>query len=325
MRLLGFLVWTLLTGTAVQDKPVTLRFSYAPGDRENIRMELRMTTSSEAVYPKVITNRKSEGPISLVLRKACLKAEEESFVFDAKVADLELKQLLEDERGRIEVSLKGDEVVMKTDDGRKLIDTKGGIQADKAGPILQKFASLKGNLELELDKRGLVRGLEKNPKLSALLGGAGNDNLYPIILPEHPVDVGEEWTHANKLHTFGDIVLAGDPLEVPFQCKLERMEGDIAVLSTAVKAEFKNIKGKGKIENIQGEKTVTFSNITLSGKGETRFHTGKGRIVRSEMEMTILSAMILEVEELGGAGMINVKLNARAKMTPEAVAAEEKD
>ncbi len=322
MRMLGLLAWTLLAGTATQDKPVALKFSYAQGDQENIRMELRITTSTEVISPKVTTTRKNSGPISLVLRKECRKVEGGSFVFDAEVADLELQQVLEAETGKIEIFLKGDNVVMKAGDGKKLIDTKAGIHPDKAKPILKQFAGLKGKFELTLDTCGLMKGLEKNPKLRELLGPG--DNLYPIILPKEPVSVGGQWTHTHKMKQFGAIVLKGDPLELPLQCRLERMDGGIAVLATTIKAEFKDVEGTGKLEGISGEKKVRFSSVNLSGKGETRFDPARGRILKSEMEMTIRSEMILEAEELGGAGLINLEMTARAEMKPEAAAPEKK-
>jgi len=172
-----------------------------------------------------------------------------------------------------------------------------------------------------MDARGLMKEASKDKPLPKLLQGVANSgNLFPFVLPDRPVKVGDEWIHENELTSLGEMKLAGKSIKVPLKYKLERIEGSgatrVAVFSTKVDVEFKDIECSGKMNGVGGEISLKISKMVYKGSGETHFLPATGRALKSALDLYLTSEMIAEAPELGGKMSMKMGLDIKAAVSP---------
>ena len=246
-------------------------------------------------------------------------------------ADLEMDQKVAVGGQNVKVMVRGKKVKMEGPDGQVVVDTEKEVNPQLAEPILKELGGFGEPIEIEMDARGLIREGKDGKKGKALpkllQGVASSGNLYPFVLPDKPVQVGDEWTYENEISSLGEMTLEGKPIKVPLKYRLERFEGEgatrVAVLSTKVDAEFKDIACGGKMEGVNGEVALKISKLTYKGTGETRFFPETGRVEKSALDLTLTSEMTAEAQELGGAMAMKMGLGIKAKISP--VSAKKRD
>jgi hypothetical protein len=310
----------LSAATAPQDA-VPLRLQFRAGERQDLRFDMNMKMDMEVASDAVNMKQGMDGTILFTFRNTCKKVVEGGYVCDAMFDDLEMDQRVAVGDQNVKVTVRGRKVKMEGPDGLVVVDTEKEVNPKLAEPILKELAGFGESMEIEMDARGLIKDGKKGKALPKLLQGvASSGNLYPFVLPDKPVQVGDEWTHENEISSLGEMTLEGKPIKVPLKYRLERFEGEgalrVAVLSTKVDAEFKDIVCAGKMEGVGAEVALKIAKLTYKGTGETRFIPATGRVERSALDLTLKSEMTAEAQELGGALAMKRGLGIKAKISP---------
>src|ERR1043165_4677058 len=308
---LALLFFAAISSAGAQDE-VTLRLEFKEGEREQMRFDLETTSKVELSSDAFATKQASDGHIQFTLKNACKKAGESAYVFEAIFSDLDMEQKVTVRDETFKVRIKGRNVKMEGSDGEVVVDTEKGLNPKLAEPMLKELDGFGVASDLEVDARGLhrevdARGLLKQPKkrkkMPKLLQGiSSSGNLYPFVLPEKPVHVGDEWTYENELSTLGDIKLSGKPIKIPIRYRLERVEGEgasrVAVFSTKIETELLNLAASGKMEGVAGNFALKIKKRTYRGTGETRFLPSAGRAAASRIDLALDAELSAEAEDL---------------------------
>ena len=318
------LLAVLSIAATLQDS-VPLRLQFKAGEREDMRFDMDMKMDMEIASDAINLKQGMDGKILFTFRNTCKEVVEGRYVLDAMFTDLEMDQKVAVGDQKVKVRVKGRHVKMEGADGQVVVDTEKDVNPQMAEPILKELGGFGESMEVEMDGRGLIKESKKGKPLPKLLQGlASSGNLYPFVLPEKPVKVGEEWVYENELSSLGEMKLAGKPIKVPLKYRLERFEGDgatrVAVLSTRVDAEFKDIECAGKMEGVAGEVSLKIASLSYKGTGETRFFPAAGRVEKSFLDLTLKADMKADAQELGGTMNMKMGLGIKARIAPAAVA-----
>ncbi len=313
--LLGFL-------PLLQDA-VPLRLEYKPGDREELRFDLDMKMVMEISSDAVQLKQGMDGKILFTLRTACKEAGKDRYLFEAMFTDLDMDQKVEVGDQTVKIRVKGRDVRMEGADGEVLVDTEKGLNPNLAEPMLKEMEGFGVAADLEMDARGLIKEAKKGKRLPKLLQGvAASGNLYPFVLPEKPVGVGDAWVYENELTSLGELKLSGKPIKVPLRYRLERFEGEgaarVAIFSTKVDTELKDIECEGKMEGVAGDVTLKIRTLSYRGTGETRFRPASGRVETSALDLTLKAEMSADAQELGGEMTMKMSMGLKARIAPAA-------
>lgn len=300
---------------------VALRLEYKEGDREDMRFDLDMKMDMELASDAVQMKQGMDGKILFTFRNSCKKAAAGGYLFEAMFTDLEMDQKVNVADQAMKIRVKGKNVQMEGPDGEVLVDTEKGLNPKLADPMLKELDGFGVAMDLEMDARGLIKEPKKGRRLPKLLQGvASSGNLFPFVLPEKPVKVGDEWVYENELTSLGELKLPGKPIKVPLRYKLERFEGEgaarVAVFSTRVETELKDIDCEGKMEGVAGEVKLKIKKMTYHGTGETRFFPAAGRVEKSALELTLKAEMNAEAQELGGTMDMKMAMGLKARIAP---------
>jgi len=306
----------------VQDA-VPLRLEFKKGESEEMRFDLDMKMDMELSSDAVHLKQGMDGKILFTLRTTCKKAREAGYVFEAMFTDLEMDQKVAVGDQVMKIQVKGKDVLMEGPEGDVVVDTAKGLNSKLAEPMLKELDGFGVAADLEMDARGLILDAKKAKKLPKLLQGvASSGNLYPFVLPEKPVEVGDEWVYENVLTTLGELKLSSGSVKVPLRYKLLRFEGEgaarAAVFSTTVDTELKDIECEGKMEGVAGDVALKIKKLTYKGTGETRFLPATGRVVKSGLDFTMKAEMTAEAQELGGELNMKMAMGLKAKIAPAA-------
>ena len=311
----------VLTALFTLQDAVPLRLEFKKGDREEMRFDLDMKMDMELSSDAVQLKQGMDGKILFTLRTTCTKAREAGYVFEAMFTDLEMDQKVVVGDQVMKIQVKGKDVKMEGPEGDVVVDTSKGLNAKLAEPMLKELDGFGVAADLEMDARGLIQGGKKAKKLPKLLQGvASSGNLYPFVLPEKPVDVGDEWVYENVLTSLGELKLSSGTVKVPLRYKLLRFEGEgaarAAVFSTTVDTVLKDIECEGKMEGVQGDVTLKIKQLTYKGTGETRFLPATGRVVKSGLDFLLKAEMTADAQELGGEMSMKMSLGLKARIAP---------
>ena len=308
---------------ALAQDGVPLRLEFKAGDHEDMRFDLDMKVDLELASDAIHLKQAMAGKVLFTLGTTCKKVLKGGYVVDAVFRDLEMDQQVAVGEQKVTVKVKGKDVKMEGPDGEVIVDTEKDIHPEMAAPILKELGGFGESMEIELDARGLLKDPKKGKPLPKILQGvASSGNLYPFVLPEKPVGAGDEWVHENEISTLGEMKLTGKPIKVPIKYRLERFEGEgaarVAVLSTRVDAEFKEIECAGKMEGVAGEVSLKIKKLSYKGTGETRFLAAAGRVEKSVLDLALKADMSADSEALGGAMEMKVGLAFKTRMAPKA-------
>jgi hypothetical protein len=307
---------------ALRQDGVPLRLEFKAGEHEDMRFDLDMKVTLELASDAIHLKQGMDGRILFTFRTTCKKVLDGGYVVDAMFRDLEMDQQVEVGDQKIKVKIRGKDVKMEGPDGEVIVDTEKEVHPEMAEPILKELGGFGETVEIEMDARGLLKDPKKGKPLPKIVQGvASSGNLYPFVLPDKPVGAGDEWIHENELSALGEMKLAGKPIKVPVKYRLERFEGAgatrVAILSTRVDAEFKDIECAGKMDGVGGEVSLKISKLTYKGTGETRFLPAAGRVEKSFLDLALKADMTAESEALGGPMEMKVGLAFKTKMAPK--------
>jgi len=306
---------------AQDDETLTLKFKYAPGEREIMEMSLDLRMDVGVYAGAETFEQKMEGPMGFSLGVACKTSGEGRFGFEGEMGGLEMTQDMVVNGTKMKMTVKGKNVRIENADGEALIDTEKGVNAEAADEILKEFALFGQKFDITMDDRGLVKGLSENKKLREFLGGMAGENLYPVVLPDKPVKIGEEWTYVAKMKELGKLKLSGEGMDVPIKYRLEHVEtaGDgarVAVITVRQETNLKDLELEGNLEGLPAGAKISIKSMTVSGKGETRFLIGTGRIQTGEFEGKAKAEMKIKVDGMEEMeGVVDAKI--KAKVAPK--------
>ncbi len=311
---------------AQDEEQLTLKFKYAAGERETMGMNLHMRMDVGVYAGAETFEQKMEGPMGFSLGVSCKTAGEGRFGFEGEMGGLEMNQDMVVNGMNMKMVVKGKNVRVENAEGEAVIDTEKGVNVEAADDILKEFAAFGQKFEITMDERGLVKGLSENEKIKEFFGGMAGENLYPVVLPDKAVKIGEEWTYAPKMKELGKLKLSGEGVEVPLKYRLDRIEsvgGGARVGVIVVKQEttLKDLELEGNLEGMAAGAKISIKSLTVSGKGETRFLIDSGRIETSEFEARAKAEMKIKVEGMEEMeGVVDVKIKAKAAPKKEAPA-----
>ena len=306
---------------ALLQDAVPLRLEFKPGDREEMRFDLDMKMGMDISSDAVQIKQGMDGKILFTLRTDCKKAREKGYLFEAMFTDLDMDQKVLVGEQTMKIRVKGKSVRMEGPEGDVLVDTDNDVNPKLAEPMLKELDGFGVAADLEIDARGLIRDSKKTKRLPKLLQGvAASGNLYPFVLPEKPVDVGDSWVYENELTSLGELKLPGKPIKVPLKYTLERFEGEgaarVAVFSTKVDTELKDIECEGKMEGLAADVALKIKKLVYKGTGETRFRPAAGRVEKSELDLSLKAEMSADAQELGGEMTMKMTMNLKARIAP---------
>lgn len=306
---------------AAAQEAVPLRLQYKAGDKEDLRFDLGMKMELELSGDAVQMKQTMDGKIAFTFRSACKEAADSGLLFESMFTDLDMDQMVTVGDRKVKVLVKDKAVKMEDQDGQVLVDTERNVNPQLAEPVLKEMEGFGETMEIRMDLRGLMKPAPKDKPLPKLLQGMANSgNLFPYVLPDKPVKVGDEWEHVNELTTLGEMKLSGKSIKIPLKYKLERFEGSgatrVAVFSTKVDVELKDIECSGKMSGVGGEISLKIPRMTYKGTGETHFLPATGRAAKSLLDLHLSADMIAEAAELGGKMSMKMGLGIKALVTP---------
>lgn len=306
---------------AAQDE-IPLRLEFKKGEREDLRFDLDMKMGVELTSDAFQAKQMMDGKILFTFQNTCKKVRESGpYLFEAMFTDLEMDQKVTVGDESMKITVKGKNVRMEGSDGEVMVDTEKGVNSKLAEPMLKELEGFGVAMDLDLDPRGLVKEPRKQRRLPKLLQGvASSGNLFPFVLPEKPVKVGEEWTYENEISALGELKLSGKPIKVPLRYKLERVEGEgaerVAVFSTRIDTELKDLEAAGKMQGMAADVALKIKKLTYKGTGETRFLPATGRVSTSAIDLTLKSDISAESENFGGTMDMKMSMAFKAKIAP---------
>ena len=319
MRLLTAIL-AFFTVAAAQDT-VTLRLQFKAGEKEDMRFDLGMKVDLDLSSDAVQMKQTMDGKIAFTFRSACKEATDAGYLFESMFTDLDMDQMVTVGDRKVKIVVKDKAVKMEDQDGQVLVDTERNVNPQLAEPVLKEMEGFGETMELRMDHQGLMKAAAKDKPLPKLLQGMANQgNLFPFVLPDKPVKVGDEWEHVNELTTLGEMKLTGKSIKVPLKYKLLRIDGAgptrVAVFSTKVDVELKDIECSGKMSGVGGEISLKIPKMTYKGTGETHFLPATGRAAKSVLDMQLTADMIAEAQELGGKMSMKMGLGIKASVAP---------
>lgn len=314
------MVLALLLMASLQEE-IVLRLEYKAGEKEDQRFELGMKMDMDLSSDAVQMKQNMDGKINFTFRSACKEATATGYLFDSMFTDLDMDQVVTVGDRKVKVLVKDKAVKMEDQDGKVLVDTERNVNPQLAEPVLKELTGFGETMDVRIDHRGLMKEASKDKPLPKLLQGVANSgNLFPFVLPDKPVKVGDEWIHENEITTLGEMKLTGKAIKVPLKYRLERIEGSgptsVAVFSTKVQAEYKDIECAGRMNGVGGEISLKISKMVYKGSGETRFSPITGRALKSALDLSLTSEMIAEAPELGGKMAMKMGLDIKAAVSP---------
>jgi len=310
---------------ALQDDAVELKFKYAPGDKESVVMDctLEMEVSVHAGAEK--HEQKMSGPIKLTLNLNCpkevasksLDAEAGLTKLVASFSDPEMTQNVTMGDTTFELSVKGEKVLMKTEDGKVIIDTENGVNPEAAAEIIKEMA-FSEKAEFQLDPRGIIKG-KGSEKVKELFGGVVGDNLFPLVLPEKAAGTGSTWQYKVLMDKLGKMKF-GKAVEVPLNFKLEKFEGEgarrVAVISLKQDVSLKNIECAGEMDGV-GKAKMVIKKLSISMTGESRFNVTKGRLAKASVTGKVSGTIEVTPEAIDQTMDVHVDVTIKATMEPK--------
>ncbi|HLG42461.1 MAG TPA: hypothetical protein VI643_03770 [Planctomycetota bacterium] len=303
---------------AQDEEQLTLKFKYAAGERETMGMKLHMRMDVGVYAGAETFEQKMEGPMGFSLGLSCKTVGEGKFGFEGEMGGLEVNQDMVVNGMNMKMSIKGKNLRVENAEGEAVIDTEKGVNAEAADEILKEFSAFGQKFELAMDERGLVKGLSENEKIKEFFGGMAGENLYPVVLPDKTVKIGEEWTYVAKMKELGKLKLSGEGVEVPLKYRLEHVEAAgggarVAVIVVKQETALKDLELEGDLEGLPAGAKILIKSMKVTGKGETRFLIDSGRIQTSEFEAQAKAEMKIKIEGMDEMeGVVDVKIKAKA-------------